>query len=55
MGRGQFDAGVNGLMNIIPIQYFYKEPLHWWADFRAEFSTKPPISEYIILWNNKNI
>ena len=33
---------------------FYKELLQWWADFRAEFSTKPPISEYII-WNNKNI
>ena len=25
----------------------------WWANFRVEFSTKPPISEYII-WNNKN-
>ena len=33
---------------------FYKELLQWWADFRAEFSTKPPISEYII-WNNNNI
>jgi len=33
---------------------FYKELLQWWADFRAEFSTKPSISEYII-WNNKNI
>ena len=33
---------------------FYKELLQWWADFRAEFSTKPSISECII-WNNKNI
>ena len=33
---------------------FYKERLQWWANFRAEFFTKPPISEYII-WNNKNI
>ena len=33
---------------------FYKELLQWWVDFRAEFSTEPPISEYII-WNNKNI
>ena len=32
---------------------FYKERLQWWADFRAEFSTKPSISECII-WNNKN-
>ena len=27
---------------------FYKELLQWWADFRAEFSTKPSVSEYII-------
>ena len=33
---------------------FYKELLRWWADFRTEFSTKPPISECII-WKNKNI
>ena len=33
---------------------FYKELLQWWADFRAVFSTTPPISESII-WNNKNI
>ena len=33
---------------------FYNELLQWWADFRASFSTKPPVSESII-WNNKNI
>ena len=33
---------------------FYKELLLWWADFRADFSTTPPISDSII-WNNKNI
>ena len=33
---------------------FYNELLQWWADLRADFSTKPPISECII-WNSKNI
>ena len=32
----------------------YNELLQWWADFRASFSTKPPVSESLI-WNNKNI
>ena len=32
---------------------FYNEFLQWWADFRESFSTKPPISKYII-WNNKD-
>ena len=33
---------------------FYNERLQWWADFRESFSTKPPMSNYII-WNNKDI
>ena len=33
---------------------FYRELLQWWADFRAAFSTKPPVSENII-WSNTNI
>ena len=33
---------------------FYDELLHWWAEFREEFSTKPPASESVI-WNNKLI
>jgi len=33
---------------------FYQELPWWWANFRAEFSTKPLISE-CIRWNNKNI
>ena len=33
---------------------FYKELFQRWADFRADFSSTPPISESII-WNNKNI
>ena len=33
---------------------FYNEFLQWWADFRKYFSTKPPMSKYII-WNNKYI
>ena len=37
-----------------PILNFYNELLQWWADFRASFSTKPPVSESLI-WNNKNI
>ena len=32
---------------------FYNELLQWWADFRESFSTKPPMSNYII-WNNKD-
>ena len=27
---------------------FYKELLQWWADFRAEFSTKPSISANVL-------
>ena len=42
-------------MNIISIRYFTKNSFSGGLiDFRAEFSTKPPISEYII-WNSKNI
>jgi len=33
---------------------FYRELLQWWADFRAAFSTKPPVSENII-WSITNI
>ena len=33
---------------------FYDELLHWWADFREDFSTKPSKSESVI-WNNKLI
>ena len=33
---------------------FCNEFLQWWADFRHFFSTKPPMSKYII-WNNKGI
>ena len=33
---------------------FYDELLHWWADFREDFSTKPSTSESVI-WNNKLI
>ena len=33
---------------------FCNEFLQWWADFRHSFSTKPPMSKYII-WNNKGI
>ena len=33
---------------------FYNEFLQWWTDFRELFSTKPPMSKYII-WNNKDI
>ena len=38
---------------ILSNSIFYKELLQWWDDFRAEFSTKPSISECLI-WNNKN-
>ena len=31
---------------------FYDELLHWWADFREDFSTKPSTSESVF-WNNK--
>ena len=33
---------------------FYDELLHWWADFREDFSTKPSTFESVI-WNNKVI
>ena len=33
---------------------FYDELLHWWADFREDFSTKPSTSESVV-WNNKLI
>ena len=33
---------------------FYHELLHWWADFRKDFSTKPSTSECVI-WDNKLI
>ena len=33
---------------------FYDELLHWWADFREDFSTKPSTSKSVI-WNNKLI
>ena len=32
---------------------FYDELLHWWADFREDFSTKPSKSESVI-WNKLN-
>ena len=33
---------------------FYDELVHWWADFRQDFSTKPSTFESVI-WNNKLI
>ena len=36
------------------IRNFYNEFLQGWADFRESFSTKPPMSKYII-WNNIDI
>lgn len=32
---------------------FYNELLHWWAELREDFSTKPSTSESVI-WNNGN-
>ena len=42
-------------LNEYDINSIFCNELHqWWADFKAELSAKPSISEGII-WNNKNI
>ena len=53
--RGKFSFGCNyDVKDYKTYSKFHNELVQWWADFRASFSTKPPVSESII-WNNKNI